>query len=70
MSAGAKAVCGKALGLSPVALEALKGLAEHIGEEHWTPAEIQKISGKSADQWWMEYQASACCRGSTRTCCR
>lgn len=33
MSAGAKAVCGKALGLSPVAMEALKALADHIGED-------------------------------------
>ncbi|WP_164008460.1 glycosyltransferase family 2 protein [Pyxidicoccus trucidator] len=33
MSAGAKAVCGKALGLSPVAMEALKDLADHIGED-------------------------------------
>ncbi|MCP3135864.1 glycosyltransferase [Pyxidicoccus xibeiensis] len=33
MSAGAKAVCGKALGLSPVAMSALKGLADHIGED-------------------------------------
>ncbi|QSQ20370.1 carotenoid biosynthesis protein [Pyxidicoccus parkwayensis] len=33
MSAGAKAVCGKALGLSPVATEALKELADHIGED-------------------------------------
>jgi hypothetical protein len=33
MSAGAKAVCGKALGLSPVAMEALKGLGDHIGED-------------------------------------
>jgi ceramide glucosyltransferase len=33
MSAGAKAVCGKALGLSPVAMEALRGLADHIGED-------------------------------------
>jgi hypothetical protein len=33
MSVGAKAVCGKALGLSPVAMEALRGLADHIGED-------------------------------------
>jgi ceramide glucosyltransferase len=33
MSAGAKAVCGKALGLSPVALEELRGLKDHIGED-------------------------------------
>jgi hypothetical protein len=33
MSAGAKAVCGKALGLSPTAMEALKALADHIGED-------------------------------------
>jgi ceramide glucosyltransferase len=33
MSAGAKAVCGKALGLSPVAMEELRGLADHIGED-------------------------------------
>lgn len=33
MSAGARAVCGKALGLSPVALEVLRGLADHIGED-------------------------------------
>jgi hypothetical protein len=33
MSAGAKAVCGKALGLSPVAVEELKALAEHLGED-------------------------------------
>ncbi len=33
MSAGARAVCGKALGLSPVAAEELKELAEHIGED-------------------------------------
>ncbi|HEX8698768.1 MAG TPA: glycosyltransferase [Myxococcaceae bacterium] len=33
MSAGAKAVCGKALGFSPLALEALQGLADHIGED-------------------------------------
>ncbi|WP_163990081.1 glycosyltransferase [Pyxidicoccus caerfyrddinensis] len=33
MSAGAKAVCGKALGLSPVAMDALKELADHIGED-------------------------------------
>ncbi|WP_224243019.1 glycosyltransferase family 2 protein [Hyalangium gracile] len=33
MSAGAKAVCGKALGLSPVAAEELRGLADHIGED-------------------------------------
>ena len=36
----------------------------------WTPAEIQKITGKSADQLWTEYQAAACCRGSDRSCCR
>ena len=33
MSAGAKAVCGKALGLSPLAMDALKDLADHIGED-------------------------------------
>ncbi|WP_426756975.1 glycosyltransferase [Myxococcus sp. Y35] len=33
MSAGAKAVCGKALGLSPVAMAALRPLADHIGED-------------------------------------
>jgi ceramide glucosyltransferase len=33
MSAGAKAVCGKALGLSPMAMESLKELADHIGED-------------------------------------
>jgi hypothetical protein len=33
MSAGAKAVCGKALGLSPLAMEELRGLADHIGED-------------------------------------
>lgn len=33
MSAGAKAVCGKALGLSPEAVEELRGLAGHIGED-------------------------------------
>lgn len=33
MSAGAKAVCGKALGLSPVAVQELRGLADHIGED-------------------------------------
>jgi len=33
MSAGAKAVCGKALGLSPKAAEELKALADHLGED-------------------------------------
>lgn len=33
MSAGAKAVCGKALGLSPVAVKELRGLGDHIGED-------------------------------------
>ncbi len=33
MSAGAKAVCGKALALSPMAMEELRGLAHHIGED-------------------------------------
>jgi hypothetical protein len=33
MSAGPKAVCGKALGLSPAAAEALRGLDGHIGED-------------------------------------
>ncbi|XXF79012.1 glycosyltransferase [Myxococcaceae bacterium GXIMD 01537] len=33
MSAGAKAVCGKALGLSPEAMAELPELAEHIGED-------------------------------------
>jgi ceramide glucosyltransferase len=33
MSAGAKAVCGKALGFSPIAMEELRGLADHIGED-------------------------------------
>ncbi|MDY7232799.1 glycosyltransferase family 2 protein [Hyalangium rubrum] len=33
MSAGAKAVCGKALGLSPVAMEELGALGDHIGED-------------------------------------
>ncbi|HYI03117.1 glycosyltransferase [Hyalangium sp.] len=33
MSTGAKAVCGKALGLSPAAVEELQGLADHIGED-------------------------------------
>jgi hypothetical protein len=33
MSAGAKAVCGKALGLSARAAEELAGLADHIGED-------------------------------------
>lgn len=33
MSAGSKAVCGKALGLSAPALEALRGLTGHIGED-------------------------------------
>jgi ceramide glucosyltransferase len=33
MSAGAKAVCGKALGLSVQAGEELAGLAEHLGED-------------------------------------
>ncbi|MBM7119176.1 glycosyltransferase family 2 protein [Archangium primigenium] len=33
MSAGAQAVCGKALGLGPAALEELPALADHIGED-------------------------------------
>ena len=33
MSAGSKAVCGKALGFSGAALEALRGLTGHIGED-------------------------------------
>jgi len=33
MSAGPKTVCGKALGLSPAAAEALRGLDAHIGED-------------------------------------
>ncbi|QSQ11098.1 glycosyltransferase [Myxococcus landrumensis] len=33
MSAGAKAICGKALGLSPSAMEELKLLPDHIGED-------------------------------------
>ncbi len=33
MSAGAQAVCGKALGLSAQAVEELEGLADHIGED-------------------------------------
>ncbi|MFB1479190.1 glycosyltransferase [Corallococcus sp. RDP092CA] len=33
MSAGARAVCGKALGLSPRAAEELVGLSDHIGED-------------------------------------
>jgi hypothetical protein len=33
MSAGSRAICGKALGLSGAALEALRGLAGHIGED-------------------------------------
>ena len=33
MSAGAQAVCGKALGLGPPALEELPRLADHIGED-------------------------------------
>jgi hypothetical protein len=33
MSVGAKAVCGKALGLSPIAMEELRGLGDHIGED-------------------------------------
>ena len=33
MSAGARAVCGKALGLGPCALEELPALAGHIGED-------------------------------------
>ncbi|PTL81712.1 glycosyltransferase family 2 protein [Vitiosangium sp. GDMCC 1.1324] len=33
MSAGAKAVCGKALGLSPRAVDELRELADHIGED-------------------------------------
>jgi hypothetical protein len=33
MSAGAQAVCGKALGLSPLAAEELRGLGDHIGED-------------------------------------
>ncbi|RKI41289.1 carotenoid biosynthesis protein [Corallococcus sp. AB004] len=33
MSAGAQAVCGKALGLSPRAAEELVGLSDHIGED-------------------------------------
>ncbi|MDC0710436.1 glycosyltransferase [Stigmatella sp. ncwal1] len=33
MSVGAKAVCGKALGLSPGAIQELRGLVDHIGED-------------------------------------
>ncbi|WP_342378681.1 carotenoid biosynthesis protein [Myxococcus stipitatus] len=33
MSAGAKAICGKALGVSPTAMEELKHLSDHIGED-------------------------------------
>jgi hypothetical protein len=33
MSAGAKAVCGKALGLGPAAVVELESLADHIGED-------------------------------------
>jgi hypothetical protein len=33
MSAGAKAVCGKALGLGPRAVEELRSLEDHIGED-------------------------------------
>ncbi|RKH15715.1 carotenoid biosynthesis protein [Corallococcus sp. CA047B] len=33
MSAGAQAVCGKALGLSSRAVEELRGLSDHIGED-------------------------------------
>ena len=40
MSAGAKAVCGKALGLSPVAEEELRGLADHIGEDLELPKRL------------------------------
>ena len=36
----------------------------------WTPAEIEKITGKTADALWMEYQGAACCRGANRTCCK
>jgi hypothetical protein len=36
----------------------------------WQPTEIQTITGKSADQWWTEYQGAACCRGNTQTCCK
>ena len=46
MSAGAKAVCGKALGLSPVAAEELKALADHLGED----LELAKrLHGKGLD---------------------
>ncbi|EAU68819.1 conserved hypothetical protein [Stigmatella aurantiaca DW4/3-1] len=33
MSVGAQAVCGKALGLSPGAIQELRGLGDHIGED-------------------------------------
>ncbi len=33
MSAGAKAVCGKALGLGPLGQQLLSGLTEHVGED-------------------------------------
>jgi Peptidase of plants and bacteria len=36
----------------------------------WAVTEIQTISGKSADQWWTEYQGAMCCRGNTQTCCK
>jgi hypothetical protein len=36
----------------------------------WQPSEIQTITGKSADQWWTEYQGAMCCRGNTQTCCK
>ena len=36
----------------------------------WTPAEIEKITGKGVDRLWTEYQGSACCRGDDRSCCK
>ena len=36
----------------------------------WQPESIEQITGKSADDWWAEYQDAACCRGSNRTCCK
>jgi hypothetical protein len=34
------------------------------------PGFLQKLTGKSADKLWAEYQAAACCQGADRTCCR
>jgi hypothetical protein len=36
----------------------------------WSPDSIEDITGKSAADWWTEFQGASCCEGDNQSCCQ